>query len=106
MKTAADVVRADLDYLQQELRAEWPAMAGRRLLITGGAGFLGYYFTQAATHYNRQAAKADRIDVVVYDNLARGAPTGWVPCRRPASSPWSRTTCGCRCRRTSARSTM
>ena len=60
MKTAADVVRADLDYLLHELREEWPAMAGRRLLITGGAGFLGYYFAQAVTHYNRSAAKADR----------------------------------------------
>ena len=77
MKNAADVVRADLDFLVQELRDEWPSMAGRRLLITGGAGFLGYYFTQAATHFNRQAAKADKIDVVVYDNLARGAP-GWL----------------------------
>lgn len=83
MKTAADVVRADLDYLHQELREEWPALAGRRLLITGGAGFLGYYFTQAATHYNRSAAKADRIDVTVYDNLARGAPA-WLEMLRAA----------------------
>jgi nucleoside-diphosphate-sugar epimerase len=83
MKTAADVVRADLDFLQQELAAEWPAMAGRRLLITGGAGFLGYYFTQAATHYNRSAAKADRVDLVVYDNLARGAPD-WLNSLREA----------------------
>ena len=52
-------------------------MAGRRLLITGGAGFLGYYFTLAATHFNRSAAEGERIDITVYDNLARGAPA-WL----------------------------
>ncbi len=37
-------------------------MAGKRLLITGGAGFLGYYLVQAALHWNRTRASrgADR----------------------------------------------
>ncbi len=77
LKNAADVVRADLEYMHKALAPEWPALAGRRLLITGGAGFLGYYFTQAATHYNRSAGKSQRIDITVYDNLARGAPA-WL----------------------------
>ena len=53
MRNAADVVQADLEYMHAALREEWPALAGRRLLITGGAGFLGYYFTHAAVHFNR-----------------------------------------------------
>jgi nucleoside-diphosphate-sugar epimerase len=74
MKTASDVVRADLQHMLEALKPEWPALAGRRLLITGGAGFLGYYFTQAATNYNRSADKSKRIDITVYDSLARGGP--------------------------------
>lgn len=77
MRNAADVVRADLDYMQAALRDEWPALAGRKLLITGGAGFLGYYFTLAAVHFNRSAAAGQRIDITVYDNLVRGAPA-WL----------------------------
>jgi UDP-glucuronate decarboxylase len=83
MRNAADVVRADLEYLHHRLREEWPSLAGRRLLITGGAGFLGYYFTQAATHFNRSAARADRIDITIFDNLARGAPP-WLDQLRSA----------------------
>lgn len=77
MRNAADVVRADLDYMLAALREEWPALAGRKLLITGGAGFLGYYFTLAAVHFNRSAAAGQQIDITVYDNLVRGAPA-WL----------------------------
>jgi nucleoside-diphosphate-sugar epimerase len=49
-------------------------MAGKRVLITGGAGFLGYYLVQALLHRN-QAQTADRaIRVTVYDNFSRGMP--------------------------------
>lgn len=77
MRNAADVVQADLEYMHAALRDEWPALAGRRLLITGGAGFLGYYFTHAAVHFNRSAPRGQRIAITVYDNLARGAPA-WL----------------------------
>ncbi len=77
MKTAADVVKMDLDLMVASLQSELKTMAGQRLLITGGAGFLGYYFTQAITHHNRAASKPDRIAVTVYDNFARGTPA-WL----------------------------
>lgn len=77
MKNAADVVRTDLDAMVKALGPEWPRMGGSRLLITGGAGFLGYYFTQAMTHYNKSAKPQDRVEVIVYDNFARGTPA-WL----------------------------
>ena len=83
MRNAADVVQADLEYMHAALREEWPALAGRRLLITGGAGFLGYYFTHAAVHFNRSAPQDQRIEITVYDNLARGAPA-WLEQLRAA----------------------
>ncbi len=66
---------ADLDYLlRRAARGVAGAWPGGALLITGGAGFLGYYFVQAALHFNRSAGQGRPIDVTVYDNFARGAP--------------------------------
>jgi nucleoside-diphosphate-sugar epimerase len=49
-------------------------MANHRLLITGGAGFLGYYLVLAALHWNRTRTAHGPIDVTVYDNYLRGIP--------------------------------
>lgn len=64
----------DLNYITNNLREEFGRMAGKRLLITGGAGFLGYYLIQSALHHNRSAAAGERIHITVYDNFARGTP--------------------------------
>jgi nucleoside-diphosphate-sugar epimerase len=74
MKTANDVLNADLEHLAGQLRGEFARMAGKRLLITGGAGFLGYYLVQVALDWNRRAAKGDGITLTVYDNFFRGVP--------------------------------
>ena len=71
--TAADVVAADLDFLCDSLDEEFAALAGRRLLITGGAGFLGYYLVQAPLAWNDRQV-GDPIRVSVYDNYMRGVP--------------------------------
>jgi nucleoside-diphosphate-sugar epimerase len=67
----------DLDYICGNLKDEFGRMAGQNLLITGGAGFLGYYLVQAALHYNRTAAGNNPIHVTVWDNFIRGTP-GWL----------------------------
>jgi dTDP-glucose 4,6-dehydratase/UDP-glucuronate decarboxylase len=48
-------------------------MSGRRLLIVGGAGFLGHYLVQAALHWNT-VSSLPPIAVTVFDNYARGVP--------------------------------
>jgi UDP-glucuronate decarboxylase len=67
------VVKNDLDYIVESLAGELAEMAGTRILITGGAGFLGYYLTQALLHANKTVEQAP-IEVVVYDNFMRGLP--------------------------------
>ena len=74
MKTAADVVEKDLTYIVSNLQEEMGRIAGKNLLITGGAGFLGHYLVQAITYWNRQAGKRRQIRLTVYDNYSRGVP--------------------------------
>ena len=71
----------DLDYVCGSLEQELSAMAGGRLLITGGGGFLGYYLVQSALHWNATRSKGAPISVVVYDNYMRGVP-GWLEALR------------------------
>lgn len=78
MQNALDVVRADLDFITRALDGELAALAGKRLLISGGAGFLGYYLVQAALHWNAgPGAAGSRIEVIVCDNYVRGIPA-WL----------------------------
>ena len=73
LQSAQDVVDADLDYICDKLAAEFPKLDGKRMLITGGAGFLGYYLVQAALHWNKTRA-VEPVSVLVYDNFIRGVP--------------------------------
>ena len=70
---AAQVVHDDLEYIAGRLTGEFPCLEGHKLLITGGAGFLGHYLVQSALHWN--ATRATRpISVTVFDNYVRGVP--------------------------------
>lgn len=77
MKTANEVVQQDLSYMADCLKSEFSVMSGKRLLITGGAGFLGHYFVQGALHWNRTNPDQAPISVVVYDSFVRGMPA-WL----------------------------
>jgi UDP-glucuronate decarboxylase len=75
--TANDVVQHDLDAICTDAADELRALAGHAVLITGGAGFLGYYLVQAMTHFNRKSEGRDPIRVTVWDNFSRGVPA-WL----------------------------
>lgn len=80
-----DLLNCDLDSICDRLDAEFSAMSGKRLLITGGAGFLGYYLVQSVLHWNRRQTASARIGVTVYDNYLRGEPA-WLPPLRDDSA--------------------
>ncbi len=77
LDTAAEVVRTDLDAICDALTAELEQLAGTRLWVVGGAGFLGYYLVQAALHYNRTRAPSASVTVSVLDGYLRGKPS-WL----------------------------
>ena len=71
---AETVVRHDLDYMVANLEPELAELAGKRLLITGGAGFLGYYLVRSVLHWNAGRTSSRRVSVTVHDNFIRGVP--------------------------------
>jgi nucleoside-diphosphate-sugar epimerase len=72
--SAAAVVEGDLDYICSNLKDEFASFSGTHVLLTGGAGFLGYYLVQSILHWNKVVAEPERIRLTVYDNYARGVP--------------------------------
>ena len=79
------LLEQDLEVMCSSLDAELTEIAGHRLLITGGGGFLGYYLVQAALHWNRTRGNRGVIDVTVFDNYMRGVPQ-WLEQLR--GDPW------------------
>ncbi|MDR7543858.1 MAG: NAD-dependent epimerase/dehydratase family protein [Armatimonadota bacterium] len=77
MKGAADVVIADLEYICQNASDELAEMAGTRVLVSGGGGFLGYYLVQAVLHWNRLNQSAPPIRVTIADSFILGTPA-WL----------------------------
>jgi len=77
MPSLDELLHTDLDYVCNNLKEEFARMAGQRLLITGGAGFLGYYLVHAALHFNQTRAGDQPIRVTVWDSFIRGAPS-WL----------------------------
>jgi dTDP-glucose 4,6-dehydratase/UDP-glucuronate decarboxylase len=74
MKTASDVIRTDLDYICNALHDDFTVLSGKKILITGGAGFLGYYLLQSLVHWNSSKERNKNVNVTVYDNFMRGVP--------------------------------
>lgn len=71
--TSEEIVREDLDYICQCLADELPSVSGKRVLVTGGAGFLGYYLVQGLLHWNK-SSQSRPVTVDVFDNFSRGTP--------------------------------
>ncbi|MCB0190821.1 MAG: NAD-dependent epimerase/dehydratase family protein [Anaerolineae bacterium] len=73
-QSAQQVVAQDLEYICANLHDEFSRMAGKKLLIVGGAGFLGYYLVQSILFWNKTGGDDHVIDLTVYDNYIRGVP--------------------------------
>ncbi|HEX5133254.1 MAG TPA: NAD-dependent epimerase/dehydratase family protein, partial [Candidatus Krumholzibacteria bacterium] len=77
VESLRDLLNTDLAYVRGHLDAEFAGMAGKRLLMTGGGGFLGYYMVQSVLHWNDHNPGSPPIHVTVFDNYVRGVPA-WL----------------------------
>lgn len=74
IKTSRDVIDLDLEFICDHLHDEFSHMSGKKLLITGGAGFLGYYLIQSVLAWNDRSTQTSKIELTVFDNFIRGIP--------------------------------
>lgn len=65
-------VADDLRYIHSQAAPALARLAGGHVLITGGAGFLGYYLVQALLSAHESAGEPIRVTVL--DNFMRGTP--------------------------------
>lgn len=70
----------DIDHIRSSASDAFERLAGTELLITGGAGFLGYYLTQASLAYGDRG-EGEPIRVTVFDSFIRGVPD-WLEALR------------------------
>jgi dTDP-glucose 4,6-dehydratase/UDP-glucuronate decarboxylase len=71
------IARTDLEQLVTANHDVFADMSGHHLLITGGAGSLGYYMVQGPLAWNQLNPDQAPVRVTVFDNFFRGRP-GWI----------------------------
>ena len=78
MEKSFEIINKDLEYICASLESDtFSSLSGKSLLLTGGGGFLGYYFIQTILHWNKKVEKKHKIKLTIYDNFVRGFPT-WL----------------------------
>ncbi len=75
--TDSDVENLDCEFICNNLKNEFIAMSGQKVLISGGAGFLGFYLIKSMLHWNKSNLKSNPIEVFLYDSFIRGEPR-WI----------------------------
>lgn len=69
------VENEDLQYIIQTCESELSSICNQRLLITGCAGFLGYYLSKAVILWNN--THSEKIHLTLQDSFFRGKPA-WI----------------------------
>lgn len=80
-----NLLMSDIDEIIDNLpRDFWEQFSGRRVLLTGGRGFLGRYFTSVFVRLNArflEPAGVRPVELVVLDNLIASGKAGEEPLR-------------------------
>jgi UDP-glucuronate decarboxylase len=70
---ADSIVESDLDYIIENIKDEVRILEGKTVLISGGSGFLGSYFTKIFERLNKNVL-AKPCRVISIDNYITGSP--------------------------------
>lgn len=74
LKNSDEVITDDMKIILHNCCDEFEDLAGSNILITGGAGFLGYYFVHVINYWNSKVNASKKINLTVLDNFVRGVP--------------------------------
>ena len=64
-----DIINEDILRIAEGLKDEIKFMEQKTFLITGGAGFLGYYLVQFLNYLN---SLNSNVKIIIFDNFQRG----------------------------------
>src|SRR5258708_3900255 len=63
----ASLLFADMDAINAALAPDWPKLAGKRIFMTGGTGFIGRWMLSALADANQRHGLDVEIDVLTRD---------------------------------------
>ena len=69
--TAAEIISSDIKAINRDAAQELNRLAGKEVLITGGAGFLGYLLVHLLAQIGDNDGR-EPINLTVYENFSRG----------------------------------
>lgn len=67
----------DFARVESSLRGQEEALLGKRVLLTGAAGFLGFNFLHFFAYLNKNRPEPAQVTVIAVDNFMRGRPR-WI----------------------------
>lgn len=71
----SEVEKKDIEYILKNTSTEFSVLEGKTLLITGAAGFLGYYFIKSILTWNDSHKK--KIHLIINSRFTNGLPK-WI----------------------------
>jgi nucleoside-diphosphate-sugar epimerase len=74
---STDVELLDSEFICENLEEEFLKMSGKDILLTGGAGFLGFYIIKSILLWNELNPDKKNINLRIFDNFSRGVPI-WI----------------------------
>jgi len=75
--SALVVEENDSEFICNNLKEELLQMSGKEVLLTGGAGFLGFYIIKTILFWNQRNPEEKPIKLKILDNFIRGIPP-WI----------------------------
>ena len=67
----SDTYKEDIDYILLSAKTEADQLSGKKILFTGGAGFLGYYFLQSLMEIGSSDGRKP-VEIYIIENFIRG----------------------------------
>ena len=71
------VIEEDLNYICDQISDVKEKLKGKTILITGAAGFVGYYLVKTVINLNYNFNKTEKIDLIITDTFYNGVPK-WI----------------------------